>query len=104
MPPSCRVLVAGWAQGTAAAALGAGGGGVDHPVRVRGRSASNDLVRVDVDDDGLVRIEDLLNGRVIDRALALVDEGDRGDSYNFVGLADGRSRGRAAQPGGGRNR
>ena len=92
MPPSCRVLVAGRAQGTAAAALGAGGGDVDHPVRVHGRSASNDLVRIDVDDDGLVRIEDLLNGRVIDRALALVDEGDRGDSYNFAPVDGGAVR------------
>ncbi|QPL05236.1 MULTISPECIES: glycoside hydrolase family 38 C-terminal domain-containing protein [Actinomyces] len=88
--PSCRVLVAGHAQGTAAVALGSDAGGIDHPVRVGERSMSNDLVRVDIDDDGLVSIEDLLNGRVIRRALAIVDEGDRGDSYNFGPVAGDR--------------
>lgn len=87
--PSCRVLVAGRAEGTAATVLGGDGAAVDHPVRVRGRSVSNGLVRIDVDDDGLVRIEDVPSGRAISRALAVVDEGDRGDSYNFGPVGSG---------------
>ena len=87
--PSCRVLVAGRAEGTAATVLGTSGGAVDHPVRVSGQSASNGLVRFDIDDDGLVHIEDVPSGRAIDRALAVVDEGDRGDSYNFGPVGSG---------------
>ncbi len=87
--PSCRVLVAGRAEGTAATVLGTGGGAVDHPVRVSGQSVSNGLVRFALVDDGLVRIEDVPSGRTIDRALAVVDEGDRGDSYNFGPVGSG---------------
>ena len=89
VPPSCRVLATGWTQGTAATVLKVGTHGADHLVEAEERTASNGLVRIDIDDDGLVRIEDLLNGHVIDRALALVDEGDRGDSYNAAPVSAG---------------
>jgi alpha-mannosidase len=52
------------------------------PVRVGERSLSNAALTATVNDDGTVRIE-AIGGAVIDGALALMDEGDCGDSYNY---------------------
>ncbi|SDM60245.1 glycoside hydrolase family 38 C-terminal domain-containing protein [Actinomyces ruminicola] len=88
--PSCRVLLAGRAAGMSVALLG--DGDVEHPVRASERSMTNGLIRVDIDDDGLVRVTDLPSGSAIDRALAIVDEGDRGDSYNYGPVPSGTVR------------
>ncbi|WP_127791889.1 alpha-mannosidase [Agromyces sp. LHK192] len=56
------------------------------PVRVGDRSLANGQVSVEVLPSGSVRIESA-DGTVFDEALRLVDEGDRGDSYNFGPLA-----------------
>ncbi|MBM6979855.1 MAG: hypothetical protein I3J03_09110 [Actinomyces succiniciruminis] len=86
--PACRVLLAGHASGMSAAVLETDGG-VEHPVCVSKRRLDNGLVRVDVDDDGLVAVTDLPSGRTVARALALTDEGDRGDSYNYGPVRSG---------------
>lgn len=52
------------------------------PVRVSARSLSNAALTATVNDDGTVRI-DAADGTTIDGALALVDDGDCGDSYNY---------------------
>lgn len=52
------------------------------PVRVSERSLANASLTATVNDDGTVRIE-AADGTVVDGALALVDEGDCGDSYNY---------------------
>ncbi|MFE6996916.1 hypothetical protein ACFVAE_13210 [Microbacterium sp. NPDC057659] len=52
------------------------------PVRVTADALSNARLTATVAPDGAVRIETAA-GVVIDGALALVDEGDCGDSYNF---------------------
>lgn len=52
------------------------------PVTVTERSLANGRLTATVHDDGTVRIE-AADGTVLERALRLVDEGDRGDSYNF---------------------
>lgn len=52
------------------------------PVRVTADSLANAALTATVNPDGTVRIESA-NGEVVDGALALVDEGDCGDSYNY---------------------
>jgi len=52
------------------------------PVQVGERSLANRSLTVRVNDDGTVDIEKA-GGGLISRALALVDEGDCGDSYNY---------------------
>lgn len=52
------------------------------PVVVSERSLTNASLTATVNDDGTVRIE-TRDGGAIDGALALVDEGDCGDSYNY---------------------
>ncbi|MGX1583541.1 glycoside hydrolase family 38 N-terminal domain-containing protein [Microbacterium sp. NPDC055502] len=52
------------------------------PVRVTATSLSNAALTATVNPDGTVRI-DGADGSAIDGALALVDEGDCGDSYNY---------------------
>lgn len=90
MPQSCRVLVGGRADGLSAVAVG-----VDRavtpeaPVRAEGRTLDNSLVAATVGGDGAVMIEDHTSGVVIRSALRLVDEGDRGDSYNFGPVSGG---------------
>lgn len=59
----------------------------DDPVHVSERSLSNRALVATVNDDGTVRIE-TAGGAVIDGALALVDEGDCGDSYNYGPVDD----------------
>ncbi|WP_350348245.1 hypothetical protein ABIQ69_16675 [Agromyces sp. G08B096] len=61
----------------------------DDPVRVGERSLANSRIRVEVDDRGGVRIE-AADGTVLTDVLRLVDEGDRGDSYNFGPVAPGQ--------------
>lgn len=51
-------------------------------VRVTATSLSNAALTVTVNPDGTVRV-DGADGTTIDGALALVDEGDCGDSYNY---------------------
>lgn len=51
-------------------------------VRVTATAMSNAALIVAVNDDGTVRIENA-DGTVVDSALALVDDGDCGDSYNY---------------------
>lgn len=57
----------------------------DDPVEVTERRLANRQLTVEVADDGTVRIE--ADGAVLEGALRLVDEGDRGDSYNFGPVA-----------------
>ncbi|MDQ0894169.1 glycoside hydrolase family 38 N-terminal domain-containing protein [Agromyces ramosus] len=54
----------------------------DDPVTVSGRMLTNRQLTVTVDDHGAVRIE-AADGTVLTDVLRLVDEGDRGDSYNY---------------------
>ncbi|MDU0349429.1 glycoside hydrolase family 38 C-terminal domain-containing protein [Actinomyces sp. MRS3W] len=86
--PSCRVLLAGRGEGLSTTVLEADRA-VAQPVTAHGSVLSNGLVRADVDAAGRVRITDLPSGRTLERALALVDEGDRGDSYNYGPVSSG---------------
>ncbi|WP_157000963.1 alpha-mannosidase [Agromyces laixinhei] len=54
----------------------------DDPVTVSARSLANRQLAVSVDERGAVRIE-AADGTVLTDVLRLVDEGDRGDSYNY---------------------
>ncbi len=56
---------------------------VPEPVRVEGHSLDNGLVRLSVDDHGVVALEARDGTRVADIA-RLVDGGDRGDTYNYA--------------------
>ena len=89
VPPSVRVLVAADAPGLSAIAVGVGSRASSGPVTVDGRHVGNGLVSAVVRDDGLVDITDLTTGESVLGALDLVDEGDRGDSYNFGPVAQG---------------
>ncbi len=79
----------GWAAitpGTAADAAGAEPGGPgpttsDEPVSVAGRTMLNGLVRLDVDDDGTLRLSG--SGTDLVGVGRLVDGGEFGDSYNY---------------------
>lgn len=84
VPESSRVVVSGWADGISAVALGAETAvAPEAPVAVDGTALDNSLVRTEVAADGTVTVTDLRNGTSIADALRLVDDGDRGDSYNF---------------------
>lgn len=84
VPESSRVLLAGHADGLSAVALGSETSVVPaHSVAATDAGLGNGLVRAEVADDGTVTITDLLNGTEIAGALALVDDGDRGDTYNY---------------------
>ncbi|SIO03702.1 glycoside hydrolase family 38 N-terminal domain-containing protein [Agromyces cerinus] len=54
----------------------------DDPVAVSARSLSNRGLTAMIDERGAVRIE-AADGTVLTDVLRLVDEGDRGDSYNY---------------------
>lgn len=58
------------------------------PVEVGPRSLANSRLRADVEADGTVRIESA-DGTVLAGTLRLVDEGDRGDAYNYGPVAAG---------------
>ncbi len=84
VPRSCRVLVAGHVDGLSGMALGVAQAVTpEAPVRAEGHTVGNSLITATVTADGAVTIEDHTSGVVVRRALRLVDEGDRGDSYNF---------------------
>lgn len=53
-----------------------------------GHSLQNRFYRVDVDDDGTLRIRDKELDLELPRCNWFVDEGDRGDEYNFDALLD----------------
>lgn len=54
------------------------------------RELENDYFHVRVNEDGSLRITDKQSGLVLPRCNRFVDEGDRGDTYNFDPLADGQ--------------
>ncbi len=58
-------------------------------LRVDGNQLETADFLVDVLEDGSVRLHDKRTGRTWDRALTLVDDGDRGDTYNFDPVAGG---------------
>jgi len=61
---------------------------VEAPVRGRdGRELDNGRIRVKVREDGALRIT-AADGTVLDGVGRLVDQGDRGDTYNFGPLAE----------------
>ena len=63
------------------ASAAAGGGSV----RASATGLSNAQVQVTINEDGTVDVRS--EGYLVERALRLTDEGDRGDSYNFGPLA-----------------
>lgn len=84
VPESTRVLLAGHAEGLSALALGSETSVVPQRfVTAKGAALANGLVRAEVARNGTVTVTDLLTGTEIAGALALVDDGDRGDSYNY---------------------
>jgi alpha-mannosidase len=89
VPESSRVLVGGWADGMSAVTLGPQRAeGPAAPVAVSGNAVDNGLLRAEVGPAGTVRVTDLRSGLSIADALKVVDDGDRGDSYNY-GPTDG---------------
>lgn len=62
-----------------------------------GAFVESSLWRVDADAMGRVRLERRSDGLVIDDALRVVSEGDRGDTYNFDPVASARSLDRPAR-------
>jgi len=89
VPETCRVLVAGEADGMSAVALDARAAAApSRPVTAGGTALDNGLVRVEVAGDGGVTVTDLRSGATLADALNIVDDGDRGDSYNY-GPVDG---------------
>lgn len=55
--------------------------GIRHPVRADGQVLDNGLLRVSVDQAGVVRLEELTNGRTVDALLALEQREEGGDLY-----------------------
>jgi mannosylglycerate hydrolase len=53
------------------------------PFRAGERELATDCFRVRVNDDGSLRVTDVESGLVLARCNWFVDEGDRGDEYNF---------------------
>ncbi|MFT4234829.1 MAG: glycoside hydrolase family 38 C-terminal domain-containing protein [Microbacterium sp.] len=66
----------------------------EHPVEVSERQLSNGRVQIGVNDDGTVRVT--AGDTTLDGVLALVDDGDCGDAYNYGPLDDSSSITRAA--------
>ncbi len=90
VPRRCRVLVSGRVAGLSQLALDVASADMPEcPVSVEDGTITNALVSATVLADGSVRIQDLTQGIVLDRALRIVDEGDRGDSYNYGPLDGG---------------
>ncbi len=84
VPQSCRALARCRTNGLSVASLSAASMRMPEiPVCVEGMTVSNSLISATVTADGTVDIEDHTTNTALDGALALVDEGDRGDSYNF---------------------
>ncbi|MEZ5086400.1 MAG: glycoside hydrolase family 38 C-terminal domain-containing protein [Tessaracoccus sp.] len=90
IPRTSRVLLAGHAEGMGVAALG-----VDTPAPEREpataseRGIGNGRISAEIDVSGEVCIIDHATGVVVAKALRLVDEGDRGDTYNYGALDGG---------------
>lgn len=84
VPQTSRVLVARPAAGMSAVALGPDSSvAPEAPVVVSADRLSNGLVEAVVADGGTVTVTDLRTGVTLPDALRLVDDGDRGDSYNY---------------------
>lgn len=83
VPPSMKVLVGGEIDGLTSEPFSVAGSTIGKPVRGTESVLENSLVRVTVRPDGLVDVEDPVTGTRIEGALRIVDEGDRGDTYNF---------------------
>lgn len=93
IPPTRRVLVTAHAEGMGIARLGVDLPVLDRaPVKAGERAIGNDLVSAEIGPSGAVRIADHVTGVAIDDALVLVDEGDRGDTYNVGPLRTGAVR------------
>jgi hypothetical protein len=60
---------------------GGAGTGPATPVRADGRALDNGLLRVEVSDQGVVRVVSLASGRTVDDAIALEQRRDVGDLY-----------------------
>ncbi|WP_433559955.1 hypothetical protein ACQPWY_18230 [Pseudonocardia xinjiangensis] len=76
----------GWTSVRPVAATGAAAPARDlvpHPVQAQDRCLDNGLVRVDVRDDGTLRIA-AADGTVLDGVGRIVDGADRGDTYNYA--------------------
>lgn len=88
-PRRCRVLVGGTAPGMGRLVVDPMSAALPrHTVRMSDGRLSNGLVEVSVDEGGGVEVVDLTTGRHLTDALRIVDEGDRGDSYNFGPVAE----------------
>jgi hypothetical protein len=57
------------------------GAGPATPVRAEGRVLDNGLLRVDVSEDGVVRLVSLASGRMVDDVISLEQARDEGDLY-----------------------
>ena len=95
IPRTSRVLLAGRAEGMGTVALGIDAPAPERePATATATGLGNGLVSVEVDGAGDVTIVDHASAVRLTRALRLVDEGDRGDTYNY-GPVDG---GAASEP------
>lgn len=84
VPPSSRVLLGLPLEGMSIGAVGVESVVLpEHTVRSADGGLTNGLVSARITAEGGLSIEDHSTGRQIRDALKLVDDGDRGDSYNF---------------------
>lgn len=85
VPASTRVLASVPAPGLAILVVHAEDADFpEHPVSATDEGLSNGLISLTVNRDGTTDLIDPATGRRITGAMGLVDEGDRGDSYNFA--------------------
>ncbi|RJP66977.1 MAG: hypothetical protein C4532_15270 [Candidatus Abyssobacteria bacterium SURF_17] len=61
----------------------------ERTLRVAPDELENDFYRVRINEDGTLDIHDKASGAAFRRCLRFVDEGDRGDSYNFDEVSGG---------------
>ena len=85
VPASTRVLASVLTPGLGISVVNAEESDApQYSVSATDESVSNGLISVTVNPDGTTDVTDPATGRTITGALRLVDEGDRGDSYNFA--------------------